>query len=226
MSAIPFPAEKVAALFVEYDGVYFRRSDVIPAGYAIGEDRNSKVIKDARSYDGPWPIIGHPPCARWGSFATAPWLPEKQRKIGNDDRCFDSALASVRKWGGVIEHPANSRAWRIFHLQKPRAYQTPILDSYEGFSIFVNQSHYGHLTQKPTWLYICGYRGDFEEDFYIPQSKRKVKYEVRVTNKIELPQKDRKRTPELFANLLVSIAKRCTFYRDHWSYHIPGRETL
>jgi hypothetical protein len=106
-------------------------------------------------------------------------------------------------------------------------------DRYGGLSLAVNQSHYGHGSQKPTWLYVCGFQGDFEEEFYqhIPQGKAKsgtVKYRIgsgrgntEVQNRIPLPSHLRKRTPELFADLLVSIAKRCTFYRDHWSYHIP-----
>ena len=218
---VPVPAPKVAALFIEYRGVYFNRSDVVPAGYAIGEDRNSIVIKYAQSYDGPWPIVAHPPCARWGSFATAPWLPKEKRKVGNDGGMFESALNSVRKWGGVLEHPANSKAWRTFNLRKPGVHRITTRDPSGGFSIFVNQSNYGHLAQKPTWIYICGYRGDFEEDFYIPQGKKRVKYEVRKTNKLELPHLLRKKTPELFANLLISIAKRCTFYRDHWTDTVP-----
>ena len=85
MNTVPFPAEKVAALFVEYDGVYFRRSDVIPAGYAIGNDQDgtTRVIKDAKSYDGPWPIVAHPPCNRWGSFARVE--SSTRFKIGADD---------------------------------------------------------------------------------------------------------------------------------------------
>jgi hypothetical protein len=236
---VPFPAPKVAALFVEYKGVYFNRSDVVPEGYAKGndQDKTTVIVKDARSYDGPWPVVAHPPCNSWGQVARTIRLTRDGHAIGNDGGCFESALKSVREWGGVIEHPAGSTAWTRYTLRKPRTYCIPSRDRWGGFSITVNQSHYGHMCQKPTWLYICGYRGDFEEDFYIPQSKKRVKYRISFSggncqknhpmNKTTtiLPDHLRKRTPELFADLLVSIAKRCTFYRDHWSYHVPQGES-
>ena len=46
---------KVAALYVETNGVYYGLPDVDP----WDEER------DARLYDGPWPVVAHPPCARW-----------------------------------------------------------------------------------------------------------------------------------------------------------------
>ena len=149
----------------------------------------------------------------------------EDRKIGADDGCFETALKSVRKWGGVIEHPATSRAWSVFGLGQPAMHRITKRDPFGGFSIFVNQSHYGHLSQKPTWLYICGFRGNFEEEFDIPQEKREVKFGIGTTKHPPLPSHLKKKTPKLFADLLVSIAKRCTFYRDHWSYHVPQGET-
>ena len=227
---VPFPAPKVAALFVEYRGVYFNRSDVVPEGYAKGNDQDgtTKIVRDARHYDGPWPVVAHPPCNRWGSFARVE--SSKRFKIGADDGCFECALRAVRKWGGVIEHPAASLAWSHFKLSRPAVHRVTSRDPSGGFSFFVNQSQYGHLCQKPTWVYVCGYRDDFEEEFYIPQTKKRVKYGIsfmgagcqrRYPKKtLLIDPKLRKKTPELFADLLVSIAKRCTFYRDHWSCHV------
>lgn len=219
---VPFPAPKVAALFVEYRGVYFNRSDVVPEGYARGNDQDGdiEIVRDARHYDGPYPVVAHPPCSRWGSMAHWNYHPVK-RRIGDDGGCFECALKNVRKWGGVIEHPAATRAWRRYGLAKPRVHYITPRDLSGGFSFFVNQSQYGHLSQKPSWIYVCGYRGDFEEDFYVPQGKKRVQYGIGCDHDhIPLPGKFKKKTPELFADLLVSIAKRCTFYRDHWSYHV------
>ena len=42
----------IAALFVETGGVYFGLPNVDP----WDEER------DARLYDGPWPVVAHPPC--------------------------------------------------------------------------------------------------------------------------------------------------------------------
>jgi hypothetical protein len=229
VTTLEFPAPKVAALFVEWGGVYFQRDDVVPCGVAVGKDQNrsTRIILDARIYNGPYPVIAHPPCNRWGSMSHMKRSVDFA-KIGADGGCFESALKSVRAWGGVIEHPAKSKAWTIYHLSKPKAYHRTARDLHGGFSIFVNQCHYGHLALKPTWLYICGYRGDFDEDFDIPQGTKPVKYGLGTSKArharlghLRLPEKFNKRTPELFADLLISIAKRCTFYRDHWTYHLP-----
>lgn len=231
---VPFPAPKVAALFVEYRGVYFNRNDVVPEGYARGndQDKTTRVIKDARSYNGPWPVVAHPPCNSWGKFAITLRL-KHGYKIGDDDGLFRCALEKVREWGGVIEHPEGSYAWRYNQLRKPHKYDITKRDQFGGFSICVNQSQFGHLSQKPTWLYICGYHGDFYEDFFsdMPKEKKRVNFRIgsgrgALTSRYHaLPSQLRKRTPELFADLLVSIAKRCTFYRDHWSYHVPQGES-
>ena len=49
----------VAALYVEKDGAYFGLEDVDP----WDEER------DARLYAGPFPVVAHPPCARWSRLA-------------------------------------------------------------------------------------------------------------------------------------------------------------
>jgi hypothetical protein len=49
----------IAALFVEKDGPYYGIDDVDP----WDEER------DARKYQGPHPVVAHPPCQLWGRFA-------------------------------------------------------------------------------------------------------------------------------------------------------------
>ena len=137
----------IAALFVETDGSYFNLPGVDP----WDEKR------DARQYPGPYPVVAHPPCQRWGKFWAGSPLHIKltgERKIkGDDDGCFESALSSVRKYGGVIEHPYQSHAWAHFGLNKPSRKGGWIkADEFGGWTCCVEQGRYGHYARKPTYL--------------------------------------------------------------------------
>lgn len=135
----------IAALFVETGGCYYGLPDVDPWNEA----------RDARLYAGPHPVVAHPPCQRWGRFWHGSTRKPHQFRLGDDDGCFQSALESVRRWGGVLEHPADSRAWNHFGIHPPTRYAgwQPARDSYGGQTCYVEQGHYGHLSRKPTWLY-------------------------------------------------------------------------
>lgn len=134
----------IAALFVAKGGVYYGLEDVDPWDEA----------RDARLYAGPWPVVAHPPCSRWCRLAglvEARW----GHKRGEDGGCFESALHSVRTWGGVLEHPAYSDAWTAFDLPNPpRVGWGRGLCG--GWSAHVEQGRYGHPAKKATWLYACG----------------------------------------------------------------------
>lgn len=133
----------IAALYVETDGCYFGLEGVDPWD----------ITRDARQYDGPWPVIAHPPCQRWGRFWHGSTRKPHQYKLGDDGGCFKAALAAVRTWGGVLEHPADSHAWKHFGLNRPKrgAGWTDAGDG--GYTCYVEQGHYGHMSRKPTWLY-------------------------------------------------------------------------
>jgi hypothetical protein len=77
------------------------------------------------------------------------------RKVkGDDGGCFASALASVRRWGGVLEHPWASHAWPHFGLTVPaRAGGWVRADNFGGWTCCVEQGRYGHYARKPTMLY-------------------------------------------------------------------------
>lgn len=146
----PYSLRPIAALYVTKGGAYYGLEGVDP----WDEER------DARLYDGPHPVVAHPPCARWCQLA--PVVASKLRHlgdkyaIGNDGGCFEAALRAVRTWGGVLEHPAYSIAWYRYGLPVPghggwtQAFGDP------GFSTAVSQVAYGHQARKRTWLYAVG----------------------------------------------------------------------
>lgn len=133
----------IAALYVERGGVYFGLPDVDP----WDEER------DARLYVGPWPVVAHPPCARWSRLAGLVESRGGPRR-GEDGGCFASALKVVRQWGGVLEHPAESAAFRHFHIARPL--RGGWMRASGGWVCEVAQSAYGHRAQKLTWLYYVG----------------------------------------------------------------------
>jgi hypothetical protein len=137
----------IAALYVQADGCYFGLPAIEPWDKA----------RDARLYAGPYPVVAHPPCERWGRYwHGAPCKPH-QYELGDDDGCFAAALASVRQWGGVLEHPADSHAWRAFDLNAPpRGGGWVNADFLGGWTCCVEQGHYGHSARKATWLYAHG----------------------------------------------------------------------
>lgn len=135
----------IAALFVAKNGCYFGLDDVDP----WDEER------DARTYAGPHPVVAHPPCQRWCRLAglvEARW----GHKRGEDEGCFESALSSVRAYGGVLEHPAYSGAWKAFGLPRPEYVDMWTPGRCGGYSCYVEQSRYGHAAKKATWLYAFG----------------------------------------------------------------------
>jgi hypothetical protein len=111
--------------------------------------------RDARTYAGPWPVVAHPPCSRWCRLAglvEARW----GHKKGDDGGCFAAALEAVRKWGGVLEHPAYSDAWDAFGLPNPPPDGGWVRGFCGGWSAHVEQGRYGHPAKKATWLYAFG----------------------------------------------------------------------
>jgi hypothetical protein len=135
----------VAALFVDSRGVYAGIPDV-----DLWDES-----RDARRYAGPYPVVAHPPCTRWCRLAglvEARW----GYRRGDDDGCFAAALAAVRRWGGVLEHPAYSAAWAAYDLPRPPRTGGWVGSPEQGWSCHVEQGRYGHRAKKATWLYARG----------------------------------------------------------------------
>ena len=141
----------VAALYVEKDGAYYGLPGVDPWDEA----------RDARLYKGPYPVVAHPPCQRWGKlWAGQPLFIKRTgiRKVkGDDGGCFAHALWAARTFGGVIEHPWGSHAWAYFGINKPpREGGWIAADFYGGWTCCVEQGRYGHYARKPTLVLAYG----------------------------------------------------------------------
>lgn len=139
----------ISALYVATGGSYYNIE-----GVDLWDE-----ARDARTYAGPWPVVAHPPCQRWGKFYAGQPLHIKltgeRKKLGDDGGCFEAALRDVRKHGGVLEHPRDSHAWPWFGLTKPpRTGGWIWADIYGGRTCCVEQGRYGHYARKPTWLYV------------------------------------------------------------------------
>lgn len=204
---------KIAALYVQANGCYYGLPDIDPWD----------EVRDARLYDGPWPIVAHPPCQRWGKMWFGQPLTVKRTGIrkrkGDDGGCFAAALAAVRKWGGIIEHPWGSHAWPHFGLNVPlREGGWIAADFLGGWTCCVEQGRYGHYARKPTLLYAFGC--DLPE---LEWGKSEARLDPKVVERMGLKRAKRLGevgargggtdstprigTPPAFRELLISIAR-------------------
>lgn len=191
----------VAALFVQRGGVYWDLRDVDP----WDEER------DARKYAGPWPVVAHPPCQLWVNFAALNFkrYGGEHNRPGNDGGCFASALASVREWGGVLEHPAGSRAWRTHGLLPPCSgpgwWWTALLERRQEWVCEVWQSAYGHKSRKRTWLLYSGSRQPPPMRWERQPGSHQVGWFDRI--KPTLSKAEASATPIAFRDALLEIAR-------------------
>jgi len=194
----------IAALYVQRGGCYWNLPDVDPWD----------IERDARLYAGPWPVVAHPPCARWCLLAGLVESRYPHLKRGEDGGCFEAALAAVRAYGGVLEHPAWTRAFDAHGLPypPPRGWQRTICG---GWVANVDQGHYGHRARKPTWLYACTDTpppslvwGKSEDSAaavslgFADSWRRRAGGEVQ-----QMSKRERAATPIPFRDLLLSIAR-------------------
>ena len=200
--------KKVAALFVQTNGIYSKLPDIDLWDEA----------RDARLYKGPGRVVAHPPCKRWGRYFSGGPSHHGKFKLGADGGCFASALASVRLYSGVLEHPKGSRAWDAFGLRKPPSEGGWVVSG-EGWTCEVYQGHYGHDCPKATWLYFVGDKKP--EDLIWGKStvckslidrsggaKGRAAHEAMRAAGIKYMSKSkREATPREFAELLIKLVK-------------------
>ena len=148
--------------------------------------------RDCRTYAGPLPVVGHPPCKLWGKCA-----PFSNFRPGERDLAL-VVLEAVRRWGGILEHPVGSALWPEYFL--PRGGQ---VDFHGGRTVEVDQWHWGHPCHKWTRLHIVG---PLDLDFPPPPE---IRPPGRTTELRNLSPRQREATPPLFAAALVDFARRC-----------------
>jgi hypothetical protein len=187
----------VAALFVETGGCYFGLDGVDPWDEG----------RDARLYAGPHSVVAHPPCARWSRLANV----HKARygtPIGEDGGCFEAALASVRAYGGVLEHPAQSMAFKAFGIPKPLRTGWMCVGNSE-YVCQVAQSAYGHQAQKLTWLLFHGNGREMppELDWNQPRGTHTIAGDGKYPRLPGMRKKDRIKTPPAFRDVLLQLAR-------------------
>lgn len=125
----------VAVLFARSDSHYKQLPDV----------EVYDMDRDARTYDGPWPVVAHPPCRGWGR------LRHMARPRPDERNLARLAVALVREFGGVLEHPSGSTLWSAQSLPAPGA-----IDAWGGHTLPIDQNWFGHRARKSTLLYIVG----------------------------------------------------------------------
>ncbi len=205
----------IAALYVQTGGAYYGLPDVDPWD----------EVRDARQYAGPHPVVAHPPCQRWGDmWMGSPLVIARtgvRKKLGDDGGCFASALAAVRKFGGVLEHPEGSRAWAFYGLNAPPREGGWVMADWEGgWTCRVEQVAYGHIVRKPTWLYAA--RCDLPSLAWgvdprklpsmVQPSKARREQGGRTpsVNAHGVPDRLRIHTPEPFRDILLTMARSVT----------------
>lgn len=106
--------------------------------------------RDAQSFSGSNPVVAHPPCRTWSAFCShQAKAPEGEKALGVN------AVETLRRVGGILEHPAHSRLFDYCDLPKPgEPGQNGI------WSVEVSQAWWGFPCTKRTWLCF----------FYIPES--------------------------------------------------------
>ncbi len=175
--------------------------------------------RDARGYIGPYPVVAHPPCERFGRWAGA--------AVGRDGGCFASALRNVRRFGGVLEHPEGTHAWKIHSIASPPRNGGWIKADSWGWTCCVEQGHYGHRARKATWLYAVDvdlielHWGPSEAKIK-PRPGRDIAREIRIGAVQRMCRKERAATPIEFRELLLRLAR--TAAGNRWLRHLIENE--
>lgn len=183
----------VAVLFARTDSVY----------KTLPECDVWDIDRDARKWPGGSPVVAHPPCRAWGRlrhFAN----PRKGERL-----LATWAVRQVRKWGGVLEHPASSTLWPKAGLPAPGQ-----RDKYGGWTLPIVQQWWGHRAEKKTLLYVFGCDpSDLPRMPYVMgEATHVVQSLKRADHRPHITKAEREHTPPELARWLVDLAAACKTY--------------
>lgn len=138
-----------------------------------------------------------------------------RRELGDDYGCFVSALTSVRRYGGVLEHPEASHAWAAYGPNRPPYHGGWIRADEHGYTCCIAQGNYGHKARKLTWLYAVMAKLPvlnwshpaslvrLDRGYHSAEERRNA---VQVVGGKRLTKHQNMATPHEFRNLLLEIA--------------------
>lgn len=158
------------------------------------------VARDACTYDGPWPVVAHPPCRAWGRLRSFANPRPDERNLAR------LAVAMVREWGGVLEHPAGSTLWPAQRLPLPGE-----RDAFGGWTLAAPQKWWGHKAEKATWFYVVGCEPRDQPDLplVLSEATHVVQSRKRDDCRPHITKAEREHTPPELASWLVELARRC-----------------
>lgn len=177
----------VAVLFARADSVY----KTLPGCDVWDIDR------DARAWPGGAPVVAHPPCRAWGG------LSHMAKPRADEKELARWAVARVREFGGVLEHPRKSKLWADQGLPGPGK-----RDGFGGWTLPIFQQWWGHRAEKATLLYIVGCEpGDMPAmPFVMGDASHVIASSSR--GRPEVTNPEREKTPTALAEWLVEVARR------------------
>ena len=119
------------------------------------------------------------------------------------------AIEQIRRFGGVLEHPANSKLWPELNLPVPGK-----RDLYGGWTLPIHQHWWGRRAEKKTRLYIVGC-----DPKDIPDIPLRIDEPTHVIGDVgragmgkrpEVSKAEREQTPKELAIWLCELARRCS----------------
>lgn len=156
------------------------------------------IERDARRWPGGAPVVAHPPCRAWGRL-------RQFAKPRPDEKALALfAVDQVRKFGGVLEHPASSTLWDAARL--------PLFgerDEFGGWTLPIFQQWWGHRAEKATWLYVVGCAPAQIPTMPMVLGEASHVISSSSSGKPEVTKAEREHTPPALAQWLVELARQC-----------------